>query len=145
MKKLRAKEYLEQIRYYKVMLDIKLDELVMQKETIENISGMQISEKVHTSPTNDAMDNTIIRLEKISTDIEKTIADMLDKKEEVEQVINKIDNLKYREVLYRRYSSCQSWETISEKMHYSKRQAQRLNGFALQEVDKVLKDVTKCH
>ena len=94
------------------MLDIKLDELVMQKETIENISGMQISEKVQTSPTNDAMDNTIIRLEKISTDIEKTIADMLDKKEEVEQVINKIDNLKYREVLYRRYSSCQSWETI---------------------------------
>ncbi|NLK24804.1 MAG: hypothetical protein GX309_12755, partial [Clostridiales bacterium] len=80
MKKLRAKEYLEQIRYYKVMLDIKLDELVMQKETIENISGMQISEKVQTSPTNDAMDNTIIRLEKISTDIEKTIADMLDKK-----------------------------------------------------------------
>ena len=138
---MKAKDYLEQISYYKVMLDIKLEELKEQKETIEGIGGMQISERVQTSPTNDAMDNTIIRLEKVSREIENTISDMLDKKEKVAAVINKIDNLKYREVLYRRYALCQSWETISEKMHYSIRQVQRLNGFALQEIEKVIKDV----
>lgn len=141
MKKLKAKEYLEQISYYKVMLDIKLDELKEQRETIESVKGMKISERVQTSPSNDSMDNIIIRLDKISKEIENTISDMLDKKDKVVAVISKIDNLKYREVLYRRYSLCQSWETISEKMHYSIRQAQRLNGFALQEVERIIKDV----
>lgn len=138
MKKLKAKEYLEQISYYKVMLDIKLDELKEQRETIESVKGMKISERVQTSPSNDSMDNIIIRLDKVSQEIEKTITDIINKKEEVAAVINKIDNLKQREVLYRRYALCQSWETISEKMHYEKRYTQKLNGRALQEIDKIL-------
>lgn len=121
------------------MLDIKLDELKEQRETIESVKGMQISERVQTSPSNNSMDNIIIRLDKISKEIETTISDMLDKKDKIAAIISEIDNLKYREVLYRRYALNQSWETIAEKMHHELRYTQKLNGRALQEVDKILK------
>ena len=134
-----AKEYLEQISYLKTMLSLKLDDLKEQQETIKGITGAQIKERVQTSATNSSMDNIIIKLNEIGKEIEWAIEEILKKKEEITAIINQLDNLKHREVLYRRYSLNQDWETIANKMNYEVRYVQRMNGLALQEINKIIK------
>ena len=135
---MKAKDYLEQIRNTRTMLELKLEEKKEQKATIENVKGMQITERVQTSPKNDAMDNAILKLNKIDDDINRTIDKLRYKIKEVEDTIDRVKDIKHHEVLFRRYVLNQKWEQIAVCMNYDMRWVQKLHGRALQEVDKMI-------
>ena len=86
---MKAKDYLEQISYLKILLALKLEELKEQRATIEGIGGMQISERVQTSPSNDSMDNVMIKLEKVGKEIENTVDQLLQKRKDIISTIEK--------------------------------------------------------
>ena len=62
-----------------------------------------------------------------------------------EEILVKIDNPLYRQVLSDRYIAGNRWDVISESAGYTCRQIFRIHGYALQEIDKIIQDVTKCH
>lgn len=60
-------------------------------------------------------------------------------KAEIEAVIRKVENGKYRELLVRRYLNGKTFEEVAVKMHYTWRQVHRIHGRALIAVAEVLK------
>lgn len=73
-----------------------------------------------------------------SSKLEERIAELLHIKQEVTELIRRIPDERYRELLMRRYVSCERWDTIADAMTYELRSVYRIHGAALQEVAKLL-------
>lgn len=73
-----------------------------------------------------------------SSKLEERIAELLHIKQEVTELIRRIPDERYRELLMRRYVSCERWETIADAMTYELRSVYRIHGAALQEVARLL-------
>lgn len=138
---MKAKEYLENISYKKTLLDLKIEELKDLRETASDVSGMQITERVQTSPKGDGMINTLIKLETL----DKKISDILDEitrdRDKAQEIISMMADDREREILHRKYLLNQNWSQIAYKMNYTERGTQKLNGRALQNFDKVFQKV----
>lgn len=73
-----------------------------------------------------------------SSKLEERIAELLHIKQEVTELIRRIPDERYRELLMRRYVSCERWDTIADAMTYELRSVYRIHGAALQEVARLL-------
>jgi len=92
-------------------------------------------DKVQTSPSNDAMDNYVIRMDELLTKLHNTKVQAVNTCTEILGVISTIDNDKYQTVLHRRYILLQSWEEIAASMNYSVQWVYLTHGEALAELD----------
>ena len=76
--------------------------------------------------------------------INRRIDDLIDVKQEICDVIKKIDDTTLRTLLYERYINCRTWERIAADMSYSYiHVVQRLHPKALREIAKLIKDDTQ--
>lgn len=70
--------------------------------------------------------------------VTKLIGDLVSRKLEIERTIDKVTDLKLREILVRRYLSFQKWEQIAVDMSIDIRWLYRLHQRALFEVGRIL-------
>ena len=63
---------------------------------------------------------------------------LYDTKQEILEVINKIDDNRYREVLTARYISFQKFKKIAKCMNYDERHIYRIHHAALNEAEKFI-------
>lgn len=89
----------------------------------------------------DELGAAVARIVDAENDAAKELAILRKTMQEVDAVIRKVSDERYRNLLYRRYICGETFEEIAVAMHYSWRQIIRLHGNALL----AAKDVIECH
>lgn len=130
-----AKEWLSRAR----SIEGELDALTEAREIMEArlTKGVQTltGDTVQSSKDPHAFD----KLGELTWQIMEQTRELDRVKAEIEAVIRKVENGKYRELLVRRYLNGKTFEEVAVKMHYTWRQVHRLHGRALIAVAEVLK------
>ena len=139
-KQIAAKQYLQQIYRCHELLQEHLAE-------IENLRAMSTSivtpdltkERVNSSPCHEAP--FVSAVNKL-VDLEKTtgskMAELLDLRAEIREIISPVDNTKQILVLRYRYIDFMRWEDIADKMEYSLKSVYRFHSAALDSVADIL-------
>jgi len=70
---------------------------------------------------------------------------LIDLKKEILNVINEIEDFRYRLLLEMRYINCKDWDEVANTLGYDTRYILKLHGRALKEIDEILKEDTKRH
>ena len=137
---MNIKEYLNQARYIDRQIDAKLEHQshlnsIIFKAT-SAISDMPGSPSRDITKRERAIEK-VIDLEK---EIDDEIDRLVDKKRELQTLINQIDNREYRLLLELRYVNISTWEKIADIMGLSLRSVYRMHGAALIEADHFYKN-----
>ena len=115
----------------------------------ESLYGRGISyegDRVKTAENGD-LSGVIAKVDEYERKADEVIAELVEKRLEIEAVISAVPDKVQREVLERRYLLYQSWDSyydkhtgiyvegIYESMHYSRRQIFNLHGLALKSIE----------
>lgn len=131
---IEKKEYLKRYKRAKQRIEAITTEL--ENIRLEALpGGIDYSrDKIQFSPSNSQMDDYVIKVETLINKLNKLKSDSVDICTEILNVISSIDDDTYQAVLHRRYILLQSWEEISESMHYSMQWVLLKHGEALAEL-----------
>ena len=150
-----AKEYLGQA--YKI--DRRINIILRKKENLWNTlvslgSSLKNSNVKSSSPDHDSIGKTIAKVDEYGKKADALIDQLVDKKIEIDNAIQSVEDPVQREILERRYILFQTWEShfdkntgeyikgIADDMGYSMQHIFRLHGLALKNV-KIPKDESK--
>lgn len=139
MENLRKK--LEKIGRLDRAISRKNEQMNRLKEMAENVS-ISYSDRVQTSNVGDRVSNMVNKRVDISFEIDIMIDELVDLKRELLNLLDRLEDERFIDVLYKRYFEYKSWDDISEDMGYSKRQVQRWHGYALLVLNKVCRDLS---
>ena len=132
-----AKQWLSRGKF----IDRELAELERAREAVyERLTatvGFIGDDKVSTTPDPHKFD----RLAHLSVQIDREKARLEQTKAEILETIYKLDEPRYREILLLYYVQGLTWEQVAGELHYGKRHATRLHGFALDAVRKYIPGV----
>ena len=142
---MQAKEFLNKIRYIDMMIDCKVEQLEDLRSRIISLGSPSFGDKVQSSLNPDKFTNTINNILELEKDIDNDIDKLVDLKREAREIIEKLDNDVEKLVLYKRYFDRKTFEQISVEMSYSWKHIHRLHSNALNDFDKLYKDVLECH
>lgn len=127
-------------RAWRVEREVKA--LEQEKQTaLERVTGGGTADVV-VSGTKDphaALDAYVVYSEKLDA----RIADLLAVQGEISDVISRIQDERYRELLQRRYIGGDRWDAVAAAMGYEVRSVYRMHGAALQVVQTILSE--RCH
>lgn len=131
---IEKKEYLKRYKRAKQRIEAITTEL--ENIRLEALpGGIDYSrDKIQCSPSNSQMDDYVIKVETLINKLNKLKSDSVDICTEILNVISSINDDTYQAVLHRRYILLQSWEEISESMHYSMQWVLLKHGEALAEL-----------
>lgn len=141
-----GKEFLKDILYIDRLIDCKLEDLENLKYRLVGVRGVNYdSDKVQGSGSknNYVKEEIIDKIIKLEKSINDKIDELVDIKKKASELIDKIDNMTYRVILYKRYFKGDSMEEISVYCNYSWRWINKLHSKALIEFDKLYKESLK--
>ena len=130
-----TKEYLSQA--------FKLDELIKVKESrIQDLQDMQMrtgqlysGPKVQTSLILDKMGNTMAELVDLISECQQDYLRLLVIWNEIEAVVDSVEYLEHRLILFERYVNMKNWGDIAMDNGYTERHVLRLHREALQKIE----------
>lgn len=126
-----TKDYLNQINRLNRMINNKISEISQLRELAYSVSAIKNEEKVQTSLKPDSIGCTIVKLEEMEKDIDRTIDEYRDKKCKIISQIDGMEDENYYNILFSRYIEKKSFELIATEMSFSYRNITRLHGKAL--------------
>ena len=138
-----AKEYLLQYR-------IAINKVKRKQEQIEKLradllpSGISYDGMPGAGGNRTAAD-IFARLEELERELKGQQDNARAKAKEIIAVIEQVEDERYRGILHDRYIMGMHWKDIIEQTGYTNRHIFRVHRFALLEIDRILKNVTKCH
>ena len=136
-----TKQYLSQISHMDKMINKKLVEISQLRELSVSISAVANEERVQTTPDPDRIG---VNLSKIM-DMEKEVDDMIDRfvdlKKEILQIINMIENSKYKKILFEKYFKYKSIYKIAEELEMTDRGCKKAHKRALEEFEKIINTI----
>ena len=135
-----AKEYLEKIKWYDVLIDSKLEELANLNSIVKRITPVMNTTGGGASGNQDKLGDTIAKIIDLQQEINRDVDMFVDRKREAVKLLKQVKNADFYKVLHMRYVQYKSFVYIAAEMGgMSERGASKLNGRALQAFDKVLK------
>lgn len=134
-----AKEYLERIKWYDVLIDSKLEELANLNSIVKRITPVMNTTGGGASGNQDKLGDTIAKIVDLQAEINKDVDMFVDMKKEATALLKKVKNADFYKVLHMRYVQYKSFVQIAVEMNLTERGASKLNGRALQAFDKVMK------
>ena len=136
-----AKEYLEQIKWYDVLIDSKLEELTTLNSVVKRITPVMNTTGGGSATSNqDRLGDTIAKIVDLQEEINRDVDMFVDRKREAAKLLKKITQAEYFQVLHKRYVLYESFEKIATEMNYTYRGVCYVHGRALQAFDKVLRE-----
>lgn len=139
-----AKEYLNQAYRLNELIASNFRQIERLKSNLTNIVMGSFDGKVQGGiPTGFSV--TCDKIFDLKKEIEEDSNRMASLLSEIRATIGKVSSADEKLLLSLRYLEFESWEEISGRMGYAERHALRIHGNALESVEKILKDVTKCH
>lgn len=135
-----AKEYLEKIKWYDVLIDSKLEELATLNGIVKRITPVMNTTGGGSATGNqDKLGDTIAKIVDLQEEINRDVDIFVDMKREAAKLLKQVKNADFYKVLHMRYVQYKSFVHIAVEMNLTERGASKLNGRALQAFDKVLK------
>ncbi len=123
-----SRNYLNQVRDIDKMIDYKCERLEELKAQVSCIkSSTQIGDRVQSTLTNDAIPKLVTKMISLQEEINRDIDKFFEKKSEISQTLDKIDDPDAIKVLYKRYFEYKSFQSIASEMCFSKRTIQRIH------------------
>lgn len=96
-------EILNQVDFFDIEINKKIQELEVKKSKAFNITVNNENERVQTSGNNDVVGNSCVDCVLLQQEINTMIDDFYEIKKSVKQMIDSIDSEKQKDVLYRKY------------------------------------------
>lgn len=135
-----AKEYLLQVKLCDVHINDRLEELAKLKALATKITSTWSSEPGGGSGNQDKLGDAVAKIIDLQREINEAIDDFADKKNEVRELLEQIQNPILLELLFKVYFQYQTLEQAACEMGYSYKQTTRLHGNALLVVRKLLEN-----
>lgn len=135
-----AKQFLRQVEFIDVHIDTML-ELKDQCETRKTMVRSSLPSGMPKGGTHDTTDDLIALIELIDgleRKINAEIARSCQVKMRVIDVIGRIDDARYRNLLELRYLRGYTWEAVAKELNYEERWVYELHGRALPIVQKLM-------
>ena len=134
-----AKEYLGQLE----TLDIKIrqrEEQIRELRSRAMASGSLAvdNERVQTSISGDKMSENVSRYVDLQAEVEELWVSYTEKKNEIITTIQKLEDPRYIDILYKRYVEFETFERIADEKVYSWRHILRLHKQALKKIKDVI-------
>ena len=130
-----AKEYLGQAYSIDKLVRIELGKMKAMRSTLEYKPP---SLQSPASGGSGGLSEQIVRVLEFEQQANRLIEELIRRKFEISQTIDKVPDLRLREILVRRYLCFQKWERIAVDMTIDIRWVFRLHQKALSEVAKIL-------
>lgn len=128
-----AKEYLRQIE----LLDVKIQQKQAQVEDLrdraQSVGGQQTdSVRVQSSKDGDTIGRKVAKYADLEADIQSYTYDLMRLKNKIINQIQQLTDVRYVELLYKRYVEYKRLELIAVEMVYDYDYVRTLHGYALQ-------------
>ena len=127
-------KYLSQYKYLDKEIDRKINELESWKNKLYNVTAV-LSDMPKSKNRGNLIETGIAIIDEIEAKINQEINDLVNLRNEIENKINAVNDLKLREILKSRYLDCKSWEEIAFTNNITWRHAYRLHEQALDAVN----------
>lgn len=139
-----AKEYLQQARF----LDNRIKSKVQQIASLNDLAT-RCTAAISDMPRNpnhggSRMEDAIIKIISLQEEIKADIATLVELKREIVGVVKGLPSVEHQTVIEKRYLCYDSWEQIAVDLGYSIQHIYRMHDAALDEIDRLLKDESKC-
>lgn len=135
-----AKEYLEKIKWYDVLIDSKLEELANLNSIVRRITPVMNTTGGGGTGNQDKLGDTIAKIVDLQEEINRDVDMFVDMKREASTLLKKVTQAEYFQVLHKRYVLYESFEQMATEMKYTYRGVCYVHGRALQEFGKVLEE-----
>lgn len=137
---MNAKEYLKRIARTEANIKAKKERLAVMKEMAGSIGSPEMSD-MPKNPNHGTsrLEQSIIKMISLEDEISRDEERLRTDKTAALDLIGRIPNPEYQTVLISRYFRNESWENIADAMFYTERWIYKLHGWALQELDEILK------
>ena len=128
------KEFLQQAYFIDRQIKLDMEKLSAMRSVLFGKGVNCISDGTKTENNGNGVENAYIRILAYEEKIDAEIDELSRKREEIEQVIEKLPDKTEREILSRRYLLFQKWDKIAEDMGYSERHVLRIHGAVLKKM-----------
>ena len=131
------------------LLDMEIDTLIEESQSIRDMAT-RVTSTINDMPgaplkNNDRFQDTMVSLIDYERQINSRIDELVNLKQEINDVIGKLPRLEHRIVLTKRYLQRKRWEQIAVEMKYEERQVRRFKTEALLQADQILSEnVREC-
>ena len=135
-----VREYLKQAYRLDQQIDSKIEQVAslhtLATKATSTLSDMPSggSRSVHR------MEDIILKIIAMENDINADIDALVDLKEDIRQLLKKVENAEYRCILEQRYVNYRPWEQIAVDMGYSLQHLFRLHNLALDAAAEIYED-----
>lgn len=135
-----AKSFLRQVKICDAHINSKLEELAHLRDLSVKITSTLKQDVVSSGGSQDKISDSVAKIIDLENEINKAIDEFVDKKREVSKVIEQITEAEYLTILYKHYFyPYDTFEQIACDQCYTYRHVTRMHGYALKEVEKLLK------
>lgn len=138
-----AKEYLEKIKWYDVLIDSKLEELANLNSIVRRITPVMNTTGGGGTGNQDKLGDTIAKIVDLQEEINRDVDMFVDMKREASRLLKKLENPLHYQIIHKRYVLYKTFEQIAADTHYSYRNITHAHGRALQAFGKVLEEGKK--
>ena len=131
------------------LLDMEIDTLIEESQSIRDMAT-RVTSTINDMPgaplkNNDKFQDTMVSLIDYERKINSRIDELVNLKQEINDIIGKLPRLEHRIVLTKRYLQRKRWEQIAVEMEYEGRQVRRFKTEALFQADQILSgNVREC-
>lgn len=139
-----AKEYLSEVQTFQTIIEQKQEALKQIRESVTTVHSLQYDrEKVQESKQTDRIGETVAKIVDLEKEVENDIIRLICKKHEVIKQIHALDNIRYIQLLFKRYIEFKRFQTIAEEMDLTDQYIKEIHPKALKAFEKAHKDILK--
>ena len=140
-KSLSAKEFLKQARHIDQRINSKLEQVQSLRELATKATATLSDMPRSSTPNIYRMEDVICKMTDLESEINADIDELIDTKHEVMAVIKMVERPEYQSLLELKYLCMKTWEEVAAELGYVYRQITRMHGYALEQVDAILRRV----
>ena len=133
-----AKSYLQQIKRCDIKIDSGVEELSRLNALATRVTSAMSGDVVSRTRNNDTLGDTVAKIIKLQEDIDREVDRYVDLKREVTELLDRMENPVYYQILHSRYILYKTWEQIACDMDFTYQWVCELHGRALQEFGKLM-------
>lgn len=129
-----AKEYLSQAYHIDERIESKLTQIESLKSLATRVTSV-FSDMPHSSSSdNQRLQQTIAEIVDLENEVSTDIGRLVSLKREIKNIINQVQNEKYRTLLELRYLNFRTWEQIAVDLNFSIQHTYRIHDEALKKI-----------
>lgn len=134
-----AKDFLNSVRTLEKRIETKIEQKQRLHELATKITPSYRDDGAQAGGYGDKVGNAATKIIDLEREIESDIAECVDRHKEAMNLLDRMKNPEHIEVLNLRWFHGLTFPEIAQRMGKSERWACNLHGYALQELDKLLK------